>query len=108
MNLAHILFKGFVYDAFFHVLKSYYPILGMFDIVAHVQTNAHIPAIRSIHLNATLTILFHILSGCSLNRKALGECMCQKVMQSAHHAETAQTSSVLWGLSVCLCVGVSE
>lgn len=30
----------------------------------------------------------------SLVRKALGECVCQKVMQSAHHTETAQTSSV--------------
>lgn len=44
---------------------------------------------------------------CSLSlifseEKGLGECMCQKVMQSAHHAATAQTSSVLWGLSVCL------
>ena len=43
-------------------------------------------------------------------RKGLGECVCQKVTQSAHHAETAQTSSVLRGASVCvcLCVGVSE
>lgn len=45
-----------------------------------------------------------ILSACSLDRKALGECVCQKVMQSAHHAETAQTSSVLWWVSVWGCL----
>lgn len=78
-------------------------------IIAHVHTTC-MPVIHNlhIHLNTNLTSLSPILSGCSLKRKALGECVCQKVTQSAHHAETAQTSSVLWGVSVCLCVGVSE
>lgn len=55
-----------------------------------------------------LTSLSTRLPGCSLDRKTLGECVCQKVTQSAHHAGTAQTSSVLWGVSVCVfvCGGV--
>lgn len=32
--------------------------------------------------------------------------MCQEVTQPANHTEAAQTSSVLQGASVCICVSV--
>jgi len=59
------------------------------------------------NLNISVTHFSPMLPGCSLDRKALGECVCQKVTQSAQHTETAQTSCVLAGsecVSVCVCV----
>lgn len=44
---------------------------------------------------------FGIISATFFAQNSLGDCVCQKVMQSARHTGTAQISSVL-------CVGVSE
>lgn len=90
-------FTSFV-DFFFHLQANPGNILRQWLPVCMHACATHD---LHIHLNTNLTIVCSFVVALQ-RKKSLGECVCQKVTQSAHHAERAQTSTVLWGACVCV------